>query len=118
MAFDLESVRAHFPALSQSDDGKPRIHFDNPAGTQVPAMVVDRMSDCLLGSNANLGGDFRTSKKADEVVDDAHAAMADMLNAASPDEIVFGQNMTTLTFHISRSIGRAFSEGDEIVVGS
>jgi cysteine desulfurase family protein (TIGR01976 family) len=116
MAFDLETVRAHFPALSKTDDGTPRIHFDNPAGTQVPSMVVERMSDCLFGANANLGGGFRTSRNADTVVADAHAAMADMLNAASPDEIVYGQNMTTLTFHVSRSIGRAFSEGDEIIV--
>ncbi len=116
MPYDLDAVRAHFPALAVSDKGAPRIHFDNPAGTQVPTMVVERMRDCLLESNANLGGGFRTSRNADAVVADARAAMADMLNAASPDEIVFGQNMTTLTFHAARSLGRALKEGDEIIV--
>jgi len=116
MPFDLESVRSQFPALSVTDDGRPRIHFDNPAGTQVPAIVVDRMRECLLESNANLSGGFKTSDRADAVAADAHQAMADMLNASSPDEIVFGQNMTSLTFHVARSIGREFEAGDEIVV--
>ena len=116
MPFDLDSVRSHFPALAVTDDGQPRIHFDNPAGTQVPSMVVERMRDCLLEANANLGGGFKTSDRADAVVADAHEAMADLLNAPSPDEIVFGQNMTSLTFHVARSFGRAFDAGDEIVL--
>lgn len=116
MSFDPDSVRSHFPALEIEDDGQPRIYLDNPAGTQVPLQVIDRMRDCLVEANANLGGPFRTSALADEVVDGAHAAMADFLNARSPSEIVFGQNMTTLTFSVSRSIGRALSPGDEIVV--
>jgi cysteine desulfurase family protein (TIGR01976 family) len=74
------------------------------------------MADCLLRSNANLGGYFPTSRLADEVVANARAAMADFLNAESPDEIVFGQNMTTNTFHMSRSIGRHLSAGDEIIL--
>jgi cysteine desulfurase family protein (TIGR01976 family) len=116
MSFDLETIRPQFPALAETDDGTPRIYFDNPAGTQVPQMVVDRMADCLLKSNANLGGHFRTAKLADEVVEGAHAAMADFLNAESPEEIIFGQNMTTITLHLSRSIGRHLSAGDEIIL--
>jgi len=114
--FDLDTVRSRFPALSIADNGVPRIYFDNPAGTQVPQLVVDRMSECLLQANANLGGYFATSRKADAVVDDAHAAMADLLNAPSPEEVIFGQNMTTLTLHVSRSIGRQFRAGDEIIL--
>jgi cysteine desulfurase family protein (TIGR01976 family) len=116
MTFDIEAIRSQFPALSVTDDGVARIYLDNPAGTQVPRSVVDRMSECMLGASANLGGFFRTSKLAGETVADAQAAMADFLNAPSPDEIVFGQNMTSLTFHVSRSIGRFFSAGDEIVL--
>ena len=116
MAFDLEAVRSQFPALAVTDAGVPRVYFDNPAGTQVPRSVVDRMSNCMLAANANLGGHFKTSQLAGDIVDDAQAAMADFLNAPSPDEIVFGQNMTSLTFHVSRSLGRHFKAGDEIVL--
>jgi cysteine desulfurase family protein (TIGR01976 family) len=116
MSFDLESVRSQYPALAETDDGKRRIYFDNPAGTQVPQVVVDRMADCMLKSSANLGGYFKTAKLADEVVDNAHEAMADFLNAPSADEIIFGQNMTTITLHVSRSIGRTLSAGDEIIL--
>jgi cysteine desulfurase family protein (TIGR01976 family) len=116
MQFDLESVRSRFPALSISDNGVRRIYFDNPAGTQVPASVADAMSDCLLRANANLGGYFASSAAADQIVDSGRLAMADFLNAPSPDEIIFGQNMTTITLHVSRSIGHLFSPGDEIVL--
>ena len=116
MTFDLDAIRSQFPALSVKDDGVVRVYFDNPAGTQVPRSVVERMSDCMLGASANLGGYFRTSDLAGEIVANAQAAMADFLNAPSSDEIVFGQNMTSLTFHLSRSIGRHFSAGDEIVL--
>jgi cysteine desulfurase family protein (TIGR01976 family) len=114
--FDLDTVRSRFPALSIADNGVPRIYFDNPAGTQVSQLVVDRMSECLLQANSNLGGSFATSRKADVIVHDAHAAMADLLNAPSPEEVIFGQNMTTLTLHVSRSIGRQFRAGDEIIL--
>jgi cysteine desulfurase family protein (TIGR01976 family) len=116
MALDLDAIRSRFPALSEADDGSPRIYFDNPAGTQVPLSVVERMSECMLGASANLGGYFRTSKLAGEIVADAQLAMAQFLNAPSPDEIVFGQNMTSITFHVSRSIGRYLDAGDEIVL--
>ena len=115
-AFDIDAVRARFPSLAITDNGEARIYFDNPAGTQVPQSVVDRMADCLLTANANLGGYFRTSELAQVFVDDAHAAMADMLNSPDDDEIIFGQNMTSITFHLARSMGRHFKPGDEIVL--
>lgn len=116
MSFDLETVRSQFPALAITDGGTRRIYFDNPAGTQVPATVAAAMSDCLLNRNSNLGGYFASAAAADEVVQSAREAMADLLNAPSPDEIIFGQNMTTITLHLSRSIGRMLQAGDEIVL--
>lgn len=116
MSFDLDAIRAQFPALAIDDDGRRRIYLDNPAGTQVPAGVAQAMSDCLLSANANLGGYFASSAAADAVVDGAREAMARFLNAESVREIVFGQNMTTITLHLSRSIGRLFRAGDEIVL--
>lgn len=116
MQFDLESVRAQFPALSIADNGVPRVYFDNPAGTQVPKSVAAAMSECLLKTNANLGGYFASSEEAGCVVDAARLAMADFLNAPSPEELIFGHNMTTLTLHMSRSLGRLFQPGDEIVL--
>jgi len=116
MSFDLETIRSQFPALADTDNGEGRIYFDNPAGTQVPMRVVERMAECMLHANANLGGGFRTSDLADAIVADAHDAMADFLNAASPEEIIFGQNMTTITLHVSRSIGRTLKAGDEIIL--
>ena len=116
MTLDLDAIRSQFPALDQRDDGVARVYFDNPAGTQVPQRVVDAMSHCMLDASANLGGYFRTSEVAGDIVADAQQAMADFLNAPSPDEIIFGQNMTSLTFHVSRSIGRRFNAGDEIIL--
>jgi len=116
MQLDPGAIRAQFPSLSTRDNGTRRIYLDNPAGTQVPNLVVQRMSDCLLEGNANLGGYFRTADLAGEFVDAARRAMADFLNAPSPEEISFGQNMTTLTLHLSRSIGQFLNAGDEIVL--
>lgn len=116
MSFDLTTIRGHFPALDAARYDEPRIYFDNPAGTQVPGGVVERMADCLQFSNANLGGYFSSSKSADDVVQQAREAMADFINAPSSDEIIFGQNMTSLTFQVSRSIGRLFTAGDEIIL--
>jgi len=116
MPFDLASIRACFPSLSLTDADRPRVYFDNPAGTQVPASVISAMADCLTRANANIGGYFASSRLAGDIVADAREAMADFLNADSADEIVFGQNMTSLTFHVSRSIGRHLSPGDEIVL--
>src|ERR1700744_5768654 len=102
---NIDAIRAEFPALGREADGRPIVFFDNPAGTQVSRRVLRRMEDAMIGLNANLGGLFATSVAAEAMVDEAHAAMAAFVNGA-PDEIVFGQNMTTLTFALSRSIGR------------
>ena len=116
VSLDLDVLRSRFPALSMGDGDLPRIFLDNPGGTQVPDTVVERMTECLVERNANLGGAFRTSQAAEAVVAEAREAMADFLNAPSASEIVFGQNMTSLTLHLSRSIGRHFEAGDEIVL--
>ncbi|MBI3763379.1 MAG: cysteine desulfurase-like protein, partial [Chloroflexi bacterium] len=111
MTLDPTLIRAQFPALASG-----AIFFDNPGGTQVPRRVVERMADYLTRTNANHGGAFRTSVESDAMLHEAHAAMADFLGAASPDEIIFGANMTTLTFALSRALGRWLAPGDEIVV--
>lgn len=115
-ALDVAAIRAQFPALALKDGGRDRIYFDNPAGTQVPQRVIDRTVDCLANRNANLGGYFTTTVEAGELVDLAHQACADFYNAASMNEIVFGQNMTSLTLHMSRCLGKTFKRGDEIVL--
>ena len=115
-AFDAAACRSQFPALALRDDGQARIYFDNPAGTQVPRQVIDRTVDCLTSMNANLGGYFKTTVEAGHLVDEAHQACADFYNAASASEIVFGQNMTTLTLHMSRCLGKRLKAGDEIVL--
>ncbi|WP_119272699.1 cysteine desulfurase-like protein [Taklimakanibacter deserti] len=114
--FPIEALRAQFPALALKDGGQPRIYFDNPAGTQVPQTVIDRTIEAMTAKNANLGGYFATTVAADELVNEAHQAMADFYHARSAREIVFGQNMTTLTLHMSRCLARRFSPGDEIVL--
>ncbi|MCA0432371.1 MAG: cysteine desulfurase-like protein [Proteobacteria bacterium] len=113
---DIAAIRARFPALALRDNDTARIYFDNPAGTQVPTEVVERTTEALLRKNANLGGYFRTTVDADALVNDAHQAVADLYGAASAAEIIFGQNMTTLTLHMSRCLGRSFNAGDEIVL--
>ncbi len=116
MPLDLDRIRAQFPALALEDDGRPRVYLDNPAGTQVPRHVLDRMRDYLVHTNANADGVFRTSAATDALLEEAHRAVADLLNAPSWREVVFGQNMTTLTFAFSRSLGREMRPGDEILV--
>jgi cysteine desulfurase family protein (TIGR01976 family) len=109
--FDLTEIRAKFPGLSRE-----AIFFDNPAGTQMVQSSIDRMNEYAVNTNANHGGAFATSRESDAVIDTTRQAVADFLHAARPEEIVFGPNMTTLTFHISRSIARWLSPGDTIVV--
>jgi cysteine desulfurase family protein (TIGR01976 family) len=111
MSFDVNLVRQQFPALN-----RPAIFFDNPGGTQIAKQSLDRINRYLIESNANHEGAFATSIASDAVLDEAHRAMADFYNAPSPEEIIFGNNMTTLTLHISRSISREWQAGDEIVV--
>jgi cysteine desulfurase family protein (TIGR01976 family) len=113
---DAAQVRSQFPSLSQALDGQPVVFFDNPGGTQCPRVVIDAVAHYLAHDNANHGGAFATSRRSDAMLVEAHEAMADMLGALSPDEIVFGANMTTLTFGLSRALGRSLSPGDEIVV--
>lgn len=113
---NLDQIRSQFPALAIDGDGQPVVFLDNPGGTQTPQRVADAMTDYLLHSNANRGGAFLTAQRSDAILEDAHAAVADLLNAPSPDEIVFGPNMTTLTFSVSRALGRHLRPGDEVVV--
>jgi cysteine desulfurase family protein (TIGR01976 family) len=112
---DVDWVREQFPALRQTVNGQPAVFFDAPGGTQVPQSVIDAISEYLLKWNANLGGAFLTSQRSDLIVEQAHQAMADFFNCA-PDEVVFGANMTSLTFALSRAIGRELKSGDELLV--
>jgi cysteine desulfurase family protein (TIGR01976 family) len=114
--FDVARLREQFPALSLKRNGRTPIFLDGPAGTQVPRSVVEAVSDCLIRTNANHGGLFAVSRAADAMLDRAHQAVAEFLGAGSPDEIVFGQNMTTLTFALSRAVGKTWKPGDEVMV--
>jgi cysteine desulfurase family protein (TIGR01976 family) len=111
----VEAIRRRFPALERSQRGQLVAYFDGPGGTQVPTPVVDAMSDYLFGHNANTHWAYPTSVETDEMLAAARTALADFLNAAS-DEIAFGLNMTTLTFHLARALGREWSAGDEVIV--
>lgn len=114
-ALDLTWVRSQFPALSQIVAGQPAVFLDGPGGTQVPLRVIDAISDYLKNSNANTCGAYATSRRTDAVIANARAAMADFFGCEK-DEVAFGPNMTTLTFAISRSIGRELGPGDEILL--
>jgi cysteine desulfurase family protein (TIGR01976 family) len=111
MALNSELIRKEFPALN-----RPVLFLDNPGGTQITRRSLDRIQDYLINKNANHDGAFETSRLSDQSVDDARMAAAEFLNAPSPKEIVFGPNMTSLTFNISRSLARTFNAGDTIVV--
>lgn len=108
-------IRAQFPALARKHNGQPVAYFDGPGGTQIPRAVVDAMEDYLLNHNANSHWAFPTSEETDAIIFDARMAMADFLGAA-PNEIAFGANMTTLTFHLARALGRGYGAGDEILL--
>ena len=114
-ALDLNYVRAQFPSLAQTVNGHPAAFLDGPGGTQVPQRVIDAISGYLKQDNANTGGAYATSRHTDAIIARARAAMADFLSCA-PDEVAFGPNMTTLTYAISRAIGRELVPGDEILV--
>ncbi len=113
---DPTALRRQFPALQREIDGRPAVFLDGPGGTQAPERVIDALAGYLRRGSSNLGGPFQTSREADAATDAARAAMADMLNARRPEEIVFGQNMTSLTFSISRALSREWQPGDEVVV--
>jgi cysteine desulfurase family protein (TIGR01976 family) len=114
--FDVDALRAQFPALRREQNGRPVAFLDGPGGTQVPQRVIDAVVHYYTDTNANADGAFTTSGLSDAMTAEAHAAVADFLGAASPDEIKFGYNMSTLTLHIGRSIGATLEPGDEIVV--
>jgi cysteine desulfurase family protein (TIGR01976 family) len=113
---DLPRLRAQFPALGRSVGQYPAVFLDGPGGTQSPTRVIDAMADYLRRGSSNHGGPFLTSREADAAADAARLAMRDLLNARRPEEIVFGQNMTSLTFSVSRAIARDWQPGDEVVV--
>jgi cysteine desulfurase family protein (TIGR01976 family) len=114
-ALDLTWVRAQFPALAQTANGHPAVFLDGPGGTQVPQRVIDAIADYLARNNANTGGAYHTSRNTDRMIAEARSAMGDFLNCDA-DEIVFGANMTSLTFAMSRALGRELGPGDEIVL--
>ncbi len=111
MTIDVTEVRKCFPGLQ-----RPAIFLDNPGGTQIAQASIDRINAYLVKTNANHGGAFATSRESDGLLEEAHSASADFLNAARADEIVFGPNMTSLTFNISRSLARTWKPGDNILV--
>jgi cysteine desulfurase family protein (TIGR01976 family) len=111
----ISALRANFPALQRRHCGLPVAYFDGPGGTQVPRKVVDAMSDYLLNHNANTHWVYPTSAETDAALVDARAAMADFFNADA-DEIAFGANMTTLTFHLARGLAAKWGPGDEVII--
>ena len=111
----VTEIRSHFPALERVHNGYPVAYFDGPGGTQVPRYVVERMSDYLYHHNANTHWAYPTSAETDAAIEHAREVCAEFLNA-SPTEIAFGANMTTLTFHLSRALSLNYEATDEIVV--
>jgi cysteine desulfurase family protein (TIGR01976 family) len=111
----VDAIRRRFPALARVYEGQPVAYFDGPGGTQVPQAVVDAMADYLLHHNANTHWHFPTSLETDQLLDASRGALADLLGA-SPREVAFGNNMTTIAFHVGRALGRGWGPGDEIVV--
>ena len=112
---DVRAIRGHFPALQRLHAGRPVAYFDGPGGTQVPRSVVEAMADYLFQHNANTHWRYPSSEETDAAIDAARQTLADFLHGL-PSEVVFGQNMTTLTYHVSRALGRAWGPGDEVVV--
>jgi len=112
---NVKTIRSHFPALERVHEGRPVAYFDGPGGTQVPRAVVDAMADYLLHHNANTHWRYPSSIETDAALAAARETLGDFLNADA-SEIVFGQNMTTLTYHLSRALGRQWGPGDEVVV--
>ena len=114
-ALDLSWIRSQFPSFAEKVNGHPAAYFDGPGGTQVPQRVIDAICDYLKHANANTCGAYLTSRRTNQVIADARSAMADFFGCDA-DEVVFGFNMTSLTFAMSRAIGRELKAGDEIVL--
>jgi len=112
----LEQIRARFPALSRQIDGRPAIYFDGPAGSQVPASVPRAIADYMIDHNANRGGAFASSRETDGIVLAAQKAVADLFGTPEYEQVIFGGNMTSLTFAMSRAIATEWNPGDEILV--
>ena len=108
-------IRTQFPALARTHNGFPAAYFDGPGGTQVPRVVAEAMTDYLFHHNANTHWAYPTSIETDDIIERSRQALADFLNASSR-EIAFGQNMSSLTFHLSRALGRNWQPGDEVIV--
>lgn len=113
---DVAALRQQFPALHRQRKGLTPVFLDGPGGTQVPQRVIDAIVDYLTTCNANHAGGFATSQESDGILRSAHEAMADLLNAPAPEEIIFGQNMTSLTFHLSRALARTWGPNDKVIV--
>ncbi|MBU6237193.1 MAG: cysteine desulfurase-like protein [Planctomycetes bacterium] len=113
---DLDKIRSQFPSLSRLHNEQPMIYLDGPAGSQVPECVARRVYDAMIHHNANRSGHFATSHEVDQLMQEAHVAVSDLLQAHDPKSIAFGPNMTTLTFHFSRALARTWAPGDEVVV--
>jgi len=111
----IDSIRRHFPALARLHNGNSVAYFDAPGGTQVPRVVAEAMNDYLFHHNANTHWLYPTSEETDAIIDRSREAVADLFNA-TPQEIAFGANMTTLTFHLGRALGRTWQAGDEVIV--
>lgn len=116
-SYDVTAVRGQFPALTRSENGHPVAFLDGPGGTQAPRSVLDAISGTLQDGVSNLGGGFGASLDAERITEEARAAIARLFNA-TPDEVVFGQNMTSLTFSMSRALSRTWESGDSIVLSS
>ena len=112
----VEHCRRQFPALSRRVAERPAVFFDGPGGTQTPQRVIEAVSHYLAHSNANHGGLFATSRESDRLLAEAHRGLADFLGADDPSTIIFGQNMTSLTFALARALARTWKSSDEIVV--
>jgi len=115
MTLDVSAIRSQFPALSRMVGGRPAAYLDGPGGTQAPESVIDAMSDFMRAGGSNHGGPFASSRDTDAVTESARSAIADLFGA-SPEEIAFGQNMTSLTLSVSRALGATWDSGDNIVV--
>ncbi len=113
---DIAAVREQFPALTRRENGRPVAYFDGPAGSQTPRRVIDAVAHYLADTNANTHGAFATARESDALLSAARSAGADLFGSDDPDSVVFGANMTTITFALSRSLARSWQPGDEVLV--